>query len=62
MIPYPYSKSIEKATSFANYLLIVDAYSRTPHLYGLEESTTEAVMDKLDEFQARYGKVDAFGW
>ena len=62
IIPSPHSRNINKETSFANYLLIVDAYSRILHLYGLDDSTTEAVMDKLDEFQARYDKVDAFGW
>ena len=62
IIPSPHSKSIDKEACFANYLLVVDAYSRVPRLFGLEEMTTEAVMDKLDEFQARFGRVDEFGW
>ena len=28
----------------------------------MENITTEEVMDKLDMFQARFGKVDEFGW
>ena len=49
-------------TTFSNYLLIVDAYSKTPKLYGMERINTEEVVDKLDVFQARSGKVDEFGW
>ena len=28
----------------------------------MENITTEEVMDKLDMFQSRFGKVDAFVW
>ena len=49
-------------TTFSNHLLIVDAYSKIPKLYGKEIITTEEVMDKLDMFQARFGKIDEFGW
>ena len=28
----------------------------------MENITTEEVMDKLDMFQARFGKLDGFGW
>ena len=28
----------------------------------MERITTEEVMDKLDMFQSRFGKVDEFGW
>ena len=28
----------------------------------MENITTEEVTDKLDMFQARFGKVDEFGW
>ena len=47
---------------FSNYLLIVDAYSKIPKLYGMENITTEEVMDKLDMFQSRFGKIDQFRW
>ena len=33
-----------------HYLLIIDAYSKIPKLYGMENITTEEVMDKLDMF------------
>ena len=49
-------------TTFSNYLLIVEAYSKIPKLYGMEKITTEEVMDKLDVFQSRFGKIDQFGW
>ena len=28
----------------------------------MEKITTEEVMDKLDMFQSRFGKIDEFGW
>ena len=56
-----YSKSLTKYTNFSNYLLIVDAYSNIPKLYWMENITTEEVMDKLDMFQAIFGKLDVFG-
>ena len=43
-------------------MLIVDAYSKIPKLYGMENITTAEVMDKLDIFQSRFGKIDQFGW
>ena len=42
--------------------MIVDAYSKIPKLYGMENITTAEVMDKLDIFQSRFGKIDQFGW
>ena len=55
------SKSLTKDTNFDHYLLIVDAYSKIPKLYAMENITTEEVMDKLDMFQAIFGKIDEFG-
>ena len=55
-------KSLTSDTIFTNYLLTVDAYSKIPKLYGMEKITTEEVMDKLDMFQSRFGKIDPFGW
>ena len=49
-------------TTFSKYLLTVDEYSKTPKLYGMDKTTTEEVMDKLDMFQSRYGKIYEFGW
>ena len=28
----------------------------------MEKITTEEVMDKLDMFHSRFGKIDKFGW
>ena len=28
----------------------------------MEKITTEEVMEKLDMFQSRFGKIDQFGW
>ena len=55
-------KSLTNDTKFSNYLLIVDAYSKIPKLYGIENITTTEVMDKLDMFQSRLRKIDQFGW
>ena len=55
-------KNLTSDTTFSNHLLIVDAYSKTTNLYGMEKITTEEVMDKLDMFQTIFGKIDEFGW
>ena len=39
----------------------MDAYSKLPRVYGIENITTEEVVDKLDIFQSIFGKVDKFG-
>ena len=51
-----------KDNTFSKYFLIVDAYYKIPKLYGMENITTEELMDNLDMFQSRLGKVDIFGW
>ena len=62
IIPSTTPKSLTNDTTFSNYLLMVDAYSKIPKLYGMENITTVEVMDKLDMFQSRFGKIDQFGW
>ena len=57
IIPSTAPKSLTNDTNFKNYLLIVDAYSKIPKLYGMENITTEEVMEKLDMFQSRFGKL-----
>ena len=62
IIPSTAPKSLTSDTTFSNSLLIVDAYSKIPKLYGMEKITTEEVMDKLYMFQSIFGKIDEFGW
>ena len=62
IIPSTAPKSLANDTTFSNYLLIVDAYSKIPKLYGMENITTAEVMDTLDMFQSIFGKIDQFGW
>ena len=62
IVPSTAPKSLTSDTTFSNYILIVDAYSKIPKLYGKEKITTEEVMEKLDMFQSRFGKFDKFGW
>ena len=50
VIPATSPKSLTIDTNLNNYLLIVDAYSKIPKLYGMENITTEEVFDKLDMF------------
>ena len=51
-----------KNTTYYNYPLIIDAYSKIQKNYGIKEIKTEEGMDKLDMFQSRFGKIDKFGW
>ena len=46
-------KQLTSDTTFYNYILIVDAYSKIHILCCMEKITTEEVMDKLDMFQSR---------
>ena len=62
IIPSTAPKSLTSDTTVSNYLLIVDAYSKIPKLYGMENITTEEVMEKLDMFQSGFGTIDQFGW
>ena len=61
IFPSTSPQSLTSDTTFSNYLLLVDAYSKIPKLYGMEKVTTEEVMNKLDMFQSRFGKIDQFG-
>ena len=54
IIPSTAPKNLTSDTTFLNYLLIFDAYSKIPKLYGMENITTAEVMDKLDMFQSRF--------
>ena len=62
IIPSTAPKSLTSDTTFSNYLLIVDAYSKIPKLYVMENIIPAEVMEKLDMFQSRFGKIDQFGW
>ena len=57
IIPSTAPKSLTSDSTFLNYLLIVHAYSNIPKLYGIDNITTEEVMDKLDMFKSRFGKI-----
>ena len=61
-VPSTAPKILTSDTTFSNYLLIFDAYSNIPKLYGVDKITTEEVIDKLNMFQSRFWKIDQFGW
>ena len=48
IIPSTSPKRLTSDTTFSKYVLIVDAYSKIPKLYGMEKISTEEVMDKMD--------------
>ena len=60
IIPSTAPKSLTSDTTFSNYLLTIDAYFKIPKLYGMDDITTEEVMDKLDMFQSIFGEIDQF--
>ena len=62
IIPPTAPKVLTSVTTFLNYLLIFDAYYKIPKCYGTEKITPEEVMDNLDMFQSRFGKMDEFAW
>ena len=55
-------KILTSNTIFSNYLLIVHGYPKIPKFYDMEKIRTREVVDKLDMFQSRFGKIDQFGW
>ena len=55
-------KSLTSDTKLSNYFLNVYAYSKIPKLYYMEKISTEEVMDNLEMFQYRFGKINEFGW
>ena len=55
------SKILTKDITLFNYLLIVYVCSKLPILYGMGNITTEEVMENIDLFQSRFGKLDEFG-
>ena len=62
IIPSTAPKILTSETTFSNYLLIVDAYSSIPKLYGVDKITIEEVMYKLGILQSRFGRIGEFGW
>ena len=58
IIPSTAPKSLTSDTTFSNYILIVDAYSKIQKLYGMDKITTEEVMDKLNMFQYIFGEIN----
>ena len=57
VIPEKSPNILTGETNFKNYILIVDAYSKIPKLYVMERITTEEGLDRLDIFQAGFGKI-----
>ena len=62
IIPSAAPRSLTSDTTFSNYLLIVDAYSKIKKLYVTDKITTEEIMNKLDMLQSIFEKIYKFGW
>ena len=45
VIPETSPKSLTNDTNFKKYVLIVDAYSKIPKIYGMENITNAEVLD-----------------
>ena len=60
IIPSTAPKLLTSDTTFSNQILIVDAYSKILKLHGIKKISIEEVMDKLDMFQPRCGRIDEF--
>ena len=56
IIPLTTPKRLRNEISFYNYLLIDDAYSKIPNLYGMEKISTEEVMNNLEAFPIQIWK------
>ena len=61
IIPSTTPKHLTSATTFFNYLLILNAYSKIYKRSCMEKITTEEDMDNMDMFQSRFVKIDEFG-
>ena len=48
VIPSTTPTRLTSDTTFSNYILIVNAYSKITKLYGTEKITTEEVMDNME--------------
>ena len=55
IIPSTAPNFLTSDTTFSNYLLIVDTYSKIPKRHGMDKIAAEEVMDKLDMVQSRSG-------
>ena len=55
IIPSTSPEILTSDTTNSSYILIVDAYSKIPKVFGMKRITTENIIDKLDMFQSRLG-------
>jgi hypothetical protein len=49
-------------TTYAFYLILVDAYSRFTCLYGLPDKSTDSVISAIQRYQADHGHVGNYGY
>lgn len=49
-------------TTYAFYLILVDAYSRFTCLYGMQDKSTDSVVDTIQQYQADHRYVGNYGY
>jgi hypothetical protein len=54
-------QGLTQATTFPNYLLIVDGYSRYTTLYRLHDKSSASVIASLKKFQAEHSLIKEIG-
>jgi hypothetical protein len=54
-------QGLTRATTFPNYLLIVDGYSRYTRLYGLQDKSSATVIEALKKFKAEHSCLTEIG-
>ena len=62
ILPMPNDAGLTPKTTFANLLLIVDAFSRFTDIFGLRRKTTAEVLRAMQQFAADHGAVTEFGY
>jgi transposase InsO family protein len=53
---------LRKSTTFAFYLILVDAFSRYACIYGILDKSSLAVIDTLTQYQADHGHIGNYGY
>ncbi|MGH7973946.1 MAG: hypothetical protein ACREBR_00370 [bacterium] len=62
IIPNAASLSLTPRTYFSHYLLCVCRYSRQPYMHGMQHLTTQGVLEGLQAFAVRFGRIDEVGY
>ncbi|MGH7974583.1 MAG: hypothetical protein ACREBR_03575 [bacterium] len=62
IMPNAASQSLTPRTFFSHYLLCVRRYSRHPYMHGMRHRTTQDILEGLQAFAVRFGRIDEVGY